>query len=56
MSELEAGLKGLPQEALLAASFITYLSEAPEDIRKATLAHWSRMLKVNNFDLRRLES
>ncbi|XP_063840903.1 LOW QUALITY PROTEIN: cytoplasmic dynein 2 heavy chain 1-like [Scylla paramamosain] len=56
VSELEAGLKGLPQEALLAAAFITYLSEAPEDIRKVTLAHWSHMLKVKSFDLRRFLS
>ncbi|MPC25130.1 Cytoplasmic dynein 2 heavy chain 1 [Portunus trituberculatus] len=56
VSELESGLKGLPREALLASAFITYLSEAPEDIRKATLAHWSRMLKVSSFDLRRFLS
>lgn len=54
VSELESGLKGLPREALLAAAFISYLSEAPEDVRKATLAHWGRLLKVASFDLRRL--
>lgn len=53
MSEMDSGLKGLPHEALLAAAFITYLSEAPEDARKATLAHWGRLLKVSTFDLRR---
>ncbi|XP_042221258.1 cytoplasmic dynein 2 heavy chain 1-like isoform X2 [Homarus americanus] len=56
VSELDSGLSGLPREALLAASFITYLSEAPEDKRKATMAHWSQLLEVSDFDLRKFLS
>ncbi|XP_069942834.1 cytoplasmic dynein 2 heavy chain 1 isoform X1 [Cherax quadricarinatus] len=56
VSELDSSIKGLPREALLAASFISYLSEAPEDTRKTTMALWSRMLQVSGFDLRRFLS
>lgn len=50
---MDSGVQDLPREAILAAAFMTYLSEAPEDTRKATLAHWSKMLKVEDFDLRK---
>ncbi|ROT63098.1 hypothetical protein C7M84_019029 [Penaeus vannamei] len=53
VSELDSDVQDLPREAVLAAAFITYLSEAPEDTRKATLMHWSKMLHVEDFDLRK---
>ncbi|XP_037796301.1 LOW QUALITY PROTEIN: cytoplasmic dynein 2 heavy chain 1-like [Penaeus monodon] len=56
VSELDSDVQDLPREAVLAAAFITYLSEAPEDTRKATLMHWSKMLHVEDFDLRKFAS
>ncbi|XP_069998938.1 cytoplasmic dynein 2 heavy chain 1 isoform X2 [Penaeus vannamei] len=56
VSELDSDVQDLPREAVLAAAFITYLSEAPEDARKATLMHWSKMLHVEDFDLRKFAS
>ena len=53
VSELGSSLKTLPKEALLGASFITYLSNAPEDVRKAMLNLWSKSLDVDNYDLSR---
>ncbi|RXG65468.1 Cytoplasmic dynein 2 heavy chain 1 [Armadillidium vulgare] len=41
VSELSQSLENLPNEAALAAAFITYLSNAPEDVRKVTMAHWT---------------
>ncbi|XP_042887569.1 cytoplasmic dynein 2 heavy chain 1-like [Penaeus japonicus] len=53
VSELDSGVQDLPREAILAAAFMTYLSEAPEDTRKATLAHTSfydfQLLKLDSF-------
>ncbi|XP_068211563.1 cytoplasmic dynein 2 heavy chain 1 [Palaemon carinicauda] len=56
VEELSSSITGLPNESILAAAFITYLSEAPENIRKSTLGHWSKMLGVTDFDLRRFLS
>ena len=49
-------LAELPMRALLAASFITYLSSAPEDVRRNKLAQWTEVTGVQNFDLRRFLS
>ena len=46
----------LPKRALLAAAFVTYLSSAPEDVRKTFLTGWMDMMGVHGFDLRRFLS
>ena len=43
----------LPKRALLAAAFITYLSAAPEDLRRDYLRQWRDGIGVDQFDLRR---
>ncbi|XP_076054654.1 dynein cytoplasmic heavy chain beethoven [Oratosquilla oratoria] len=53
VTELESGLHSLPQEALLAAAFLTHLSHTPEDTRKDTLERWGSLLEVKSFDLLR---
>ena len=46
----------LPQRALLAAAFITYMSSAPEDVRQFCLKNWMDAVGVAEFDLRRFLS
>jgi dynein heavy chain 2 len=55
---LDADLKALPLNALLAAGFIAYLASSPEDTRVATLGRWTAYLGVGDrpFDLRRFMS
>lgn len=54
--ELTAELEQLPRRAQLAAGFITYLSSAPEDVRKATMARWCEAAELQGFDFRRFMS
>lgn len=54
--ELTAELEQLPRRAQLAAGFITYLSSAPEDVRKATMAKWCEAAGLQGFDFRRFMS
>ncbi|XP_022257756.1 cytoplasmic dynein 2 heavy chain 1-like, partial [Limulus polyphemus] len=56
LGQIDQELEELPLRSLLAAAFITYLSEAPEDIRAATLSQWCEFLGLVNFDLCRFLS
>ena len=49
-------LAELPQRALLAAAFVTYMSSAPEDIRHQCLKNWMEVVGVDSFELRRFLS
>uniref|UniRef100_A0A8D0H431 Cytoplasmic dynein 2 heavy chain 1 n=1 Tax=Sphenodon punctatus TaxID=8508 RepID=A0A8D0H431_SPHPU len=53
VSEITEELSTLPRRAQLAAAFITYLSAAPEDQRKASLDEWTTSAGLEKFDLRR---
>ncbi|KAG8523219.1 Cytoplasmic dynein 2 heavy chain 1, partial [Galemys pyrenaicus] len=50
VAEITEELATLPKRAQLAAAFITYLSAAPEGLRKTCLEEWT---KSAEFDLRR---
>ena len=54
--ELTAELEQLPRRAQVAAGFITYLSSAPEDVRKATMSQWCEAAGLHDFDFRRFMS
>lgn len=54
--ELAMELEQLPHRALLAAAFITYLSQAPEDERREKLAKWLGIVGLESFDLRKFLS
>lgn len=56
VGELAAELKELPKRALLAAGFVTYLAQAPEDLRRTSLTGWKDSLGVKGFDFRRFLS
>ena len=51
VGELEDELKQLPWKSLLAAAFITYLSQAPEDERREKLAEWLGHTRLESFNL-----
>ncbi|KAF7250799.1 Cytoplasmic dynein 2 heavy chain 1 [Varanus komodoensis] len=53
VSEIADELSTLPRRAQLSAAFITYLSAAPEDQRKASLDSWTKSAGLEKFDLRR---
>lgn len=50
VKELNHEIKQLPKQALLAAAFITYLSQAPEDERRDKLAAWCKSLGLESFN------
>ncbi|MGH0159576.1 UNVERIFIED_CONTAM: hypothetical protein FKN15_075087 [Acipenser sinensis] len=52
VAEITEELDTLPKRAQLAAAFITYLSAAPEDQRKASLEEWMKLSGLQKFDLR----
>ncbi|KAJ8297986.1 LOW QUALITY PROTEIN: hypothetical protein KUTeg_024517 [Tegillarca granosa] len=56
VGELAAELKELPKRALLAAGFVTYLAQAPEDLRRSSMNGWKDTLGVTGFDFRRFLS
>lgn len=56
VGELSDELKELPKRALLASAFITYLAQAPEDVRRNFMNTWSEALGVQHFDCRRFLS
>ncbi|KAK6172722.1 hypothetical protein SNE40_016326 [Patella caerulea] len=56
VGELSGELNELPKKALLGAAFITYLSSAPEDVRRQTIKNWMDSLGVTKFDMRRFLS
>ena len=49
---MEQDLKRVPYFCLLGAAFITYLSNAPEDIRKKSLEKWQSMFNIRRFELK----
>ncbi|XP_068082912.1 cytoplasmic dynein 2 heavy chain 1 [Anabrus simplex] len=51
LKELSQDLEQLPLNTLLAAAFLTYLSNSPEDIRTSLMTKWQEMLKVEDFSL-----
>ncbi|KAF5283232.1 hypothetical protein FQA39_LY17379 [Lamprigera yunnana] len=51
LKELSDELTLLPNNCLLAAAFITYLSEESEDDRKLLLNEWLKTMSLNNFTL-----
>ncbi|XP_023565248.1 cytoplasmic dynein 2 heavy chain 1 [Octodon degus] len=53
VAEITEELATLPKRAQLAAAFITYLSAAPESLRKACLEEWTTLAGLEKFDLRR---
>ncbi|KAL2095874.1 hypothetical protein ACEWY4_008022 [Coilia grayii] len=52
VAEITEELATLPKRAQLAAAFITYLSAAPEDQRRASLQAWMEDSGLQKFDLR----
>ena len=53
---MEKDLGKIPLHSLLAAAFLTYLSNAPEDIRKRCMEKWQVSLGIKRFDLKRFLS
>ncbi|XP_044894140.1 cytoplasmic dynein 2 heavy chain 1 isoform X9 [Felis catus] len=53
VAEITEELATLPKRAQLAAAFITYLSAAPEGLRKTCLEEWTKSACLEKFDLRR---
>ncbi len=56
ISQLDEELEQLPHRALLAAGFISYLSQAPEDERRLMLSNWLAFVGLTSFDLRQFLS
>eukprot|EP00118_Oscarella_pearsei_P021037 m.233847 g.233847 ORF g.233847 m.233847 type:complete len:1441 (+) comp40100_c0_seq20:9031-13353(+) len=54
--ELTNELELLPERALLAAGFVTYLGDASEDRRRSKLELWKQAVEVDEFDLKRFLS
>ena len=52
VENMEQDLKRVPYFCLLGAAFITYLSNAPEDIRKKSLERWQSMFNIRRFELK----
>uniref|UniRef100_W5MJK1 Cytoplasmic dynein 2 heavy chain 1 n=1 Tax=Lepisosteus oculatus TaxID=7918 RepID=W5MJK1_LEPOC len=52
VAQITEELDTLPKRAQLAAAFITYLSAAPEDQRKASLQEWMNSSGLQKFDMR----
>lgn len=47
---IEVELEMVPKYSILTASYITYLSEHPEDVRERTLAEWKKQLDAPSFN------
>ncbi len=56
VQDLTQELELLPMRALLAAAFITYLSQMPEDMRRTMLNMWMEAVQVEEFNLRQFLS
>ena len=56
VGDLASELDQLPRRALLAAGFVTYLSQAPEDERRRKLIDWLQTVGLESFDLKRFLS
>lgn len=50
---MDQELKELPKKVLLAAGFVAYLSQAPEDVRQSLLTNWREALGISTFEMRR---
>ena len=53
---MAAELEQLSKRAQVAAGFITYLSDAPEDVRKTLMSEWCESVGLQGFDFRRFIS
>ncbi|XP_052794024.1 cytoplasmic dynein 2 heavy chain 1-like isoform X3 [Mya arenaria] len=53
VGELDQELKELPKRVVIAAGFVGYLSQAPEDVRHSCLTNWREFLGIGNFEMRR---
>jgi dynein heavy chain 2 len=53
---LTSELEQLPRRAQLAAGFVTYLSSAPEDVRRDSMTKWCDNIGLDDFDFRRFMS
>lgn len=51
LAGMEDELERLPQRCLLAAAFLTYLPNQPEDIRGIFVQRWCEMLGLREFQL-----
>ena len=51
VAEITEELATLPKRAQLAAAFITYLSAAPEGLRKTCLVEWSKSAGLESLYL-----
>ena len=49
-------IESLPSYAIMAAGFLTYLSDLSEDMRKTLIDRWSTKLGVKKFDIKRFLS
>jgi dynein heavy chain 2 len=56
VQNMEKDLEKIPHFSLLAAAFVTYLSAAPEDIRRRAMDQWKSMLGIRHFELKRFLS
>ena len=56
VQNMEKHLEQIPRFSMLAAAFVTYLSAAPEDIRRRAMDQWKSMLNIKHFELKRFLS
>ena len=56
VGEMARELEQLPKRVVLAAGFITYLSQAPEDQRRNMLGNWMDATGLESFNLRQFLS
>lgn len=56
VGELAKELQQLPKRTVLAAGFVTYLSQAPEDQRRSMLSDWMNSMGLGSFNLRKFIS
>lgn len=52
VENMDGDLKKVPFFCLLGSAFITYLSNAPEDVRKKSMDRWQSMFGIQRFDLK----
>ena len=53
VGRMERDLEKIPLSSILAAAFLTYLSNEPEDVRKKYMEKWKVSLGIKRFDLKR---
>ena len=56
VGSLTEELEQLPRRTILAAGFISYLGQAPEDERRLMLSDWLQFVGLESFDLRQFLS